>query len=135
MQDREIQHYHIQGYGTFFEEALPSIKSTLDKKLGDKEGHFAMAIVEAVQKMFCLTASGLAGWPVISSWGKWSGQILSKVPKNVEDISLCSWLWNVFMWMLRGGASRFVQQGRTIRGIYPKKSRISCQGSCWSRTV
>ena len=37
MQDREIQHYHIQGYGTFFEEALPSIKSTLDKKLGDKE--------------------------------------------------------------------------------------------------
>lgn len=47
MQDREIQHYHIQGYGTFFEEALPSIKSTLDKKLGDKEGHFAMAIVEA----------------------------------------------------------------------------------------
>ena len=49
MQDREIQHYHIQGYGTFFEEALPSIKSTLDKKLGDKEGHFAMAIVEAAQ--------------------------------------------------------------------------------------
>ena len=49
LQDREIQHYHIQGYGTFFEEALPSIKSTLDKKLGDKEGHFAMAIVEAAQ--------------------------------------------------------------------------------------
>lgn len=47
LQDREIQHYHIQGYGAFFEEALPSIKSTLDKKLGDKEGHFAMAIVEA----------------------------------------------------------------------------------------
>lgn len=41
MQDREIQHYHIQGYGAFFEEALPSIKSKLDKKLGDKEGHFA----------------------------------------------------------------------------------------------
>ena len=37
MQDREIQHYHIQGYGTFFEEALPSIKSTLDKKLGEME--------------------------------------------------------------------------------------------------
>lgn len=47
LQDREIQHYHMQGYGAFFEEALPSIKSTLDKKLGDKEGHFAMAIVEA----------------------------------------------------------------------------------------
>ena len=51
MQDREIQHYHIQGYGAFFEEALPSIKSTLDKKLGDKEGHFAMAIVEAAQNV------------------------------------------------------------------------------------
>lgn len=42
LQDRDIQHYHIQGYSAFFEEALPSIKST-----GDKEGHFAMAIVEA----------------------------------------------------------------------------------------
>lgn len=41
MQDREIQHYHIQGYSAFFEKALPSIKSTLDKKPGDKEGHFA----------------------------------------------------------------------------------------------
>ena len=49
MRDREIQHYHIQGYEAFFKEALPSIKSTLDKKLGDREGHFAMAIVEAVQ--------------------------------------------------------------------------------------
>lgn len=51
MQDREIHHYHIQGYGAFFEEALPSIKSTLDKKLGDKEGHLAMAIVEAAQNV------------------------------------------------------------------------------------
>lgn len=51
MQDREIHHYHIQGYGAFFEEALPSIKSTLYKKLGDKEGHFAMAIVEAAQNV------------------------------------------------------------------------------------
>lgn len=49
MQDREIQHYHIQGYEAFFQEALPLIKHTLDKKLGDKEGHFAMAIVEAAQ--------------------------------------------------------------------------------------
>ncbi len=49
MQDREIQHYHIQGYEAFFQEALPSIKITLDKKLGDKEGHFAMAVVEAAQ--------------------------------------------------------------------------------------
>ncbi|TYZ20201.1 hypothetical protein [Selenomonas ruminis] len=49
MQDREIQHYHIQGYDAFFQEALPPIKSTLDKKLGDTEGHFAMAIVEAAQ--------------------------------------------------------------------------------------
>ena len=49
MQDREIQHYHIQGYGAFFEKALPSIKATLDKKLGDREGHFAMAVVEAAQ--------------------------------------------------------------------------------------
>lgn len=49
MQDREIQHYHTKGYDAFFQEALPPIKATLDKTLGDREGHFAMAIVEAAQ--------------------------------------------------------------------------------------
>lgn len=49
MQDREIQHYHMRGYEAFFQEALPPIKATLDKALGDREGHFVMAIVEAAQ--------------------------------------------------------------------------------------
>lgn len=49
MQDREIQHYHMTSYDAFFAEVLPPIRASLDKTLGDKDGHFAMAIVEAVQ--------------------------------------------------------------------------------------
>ena len=39
----------MRGYEAFFQEALPPIKASLDKALGDREGHFAMAIVEAAQ--------------------------------------------------------------------------------------
>ena len=58
MRERQIEHYHMKGYEAFFTEAMPSIKTILDERLADKEGHFAMAIVEAVQNAAMYSKAG-----------------------------------------------------------------------------
>ena len=46
--DRKIYRYDLVGYDAYFDTAFPEIEAALKDVLGDEEGHFLIAINEAV---------------------------------------------------------------------------------------